>query len=92
MVFFTIGALVDLISLPVTVGFTSATALIIGSSQIKGLLGIRGGSGSGFVSTISTVITKADEIKWPDALLGISSIVILLLIRVDFIIIFFVFI
>lgn len=30
-----LGALVDLISLPVTVGFTSATALIIGASQIK---------------------------------------------------------
>lgn len=30
-----LGALVDLISLPVTVGFTSATALIIGASQLK---------------------------------------------------------
>lgn len=30
-----LGALVDLISLPVTVGFTSATAVIIGTSQLK---------------------------------------------------------
>lgn len=30
-----LGALVDLISLPVTVGFTSATALIIACSQLK---------------------------------------------------------
>lgn len=30
-----VGALVDLISLPVTVGFTSATAVIIGTSQLK---------------------------------------------------------
>lgn len=30
-----LGALVDLISLPVTVGFTSAMAVIIGTSQIK---------------------------------------------------------
>lgn len=30
-----LGALVDLISLPVTIGFTSATALIIGASQLK---------------------------------------------------------
>jgi sodium-independent sulfate anion transporter 11 len=38
-----LGSLVDLISLPVTVGFTSATSLIIGASQLKGLLGIKGG-------------------------------------------------
>lgn len=30
-----VGALVDLISLPVSVGFTSATAVIIASSQLK---------------------------------------------------------
>lgn len=35
MAFLKLGALVDLISLPVTVGFTSATALIIGASQLK---------------------------------------------------------
>lgn len=34
-IYFCLGALVDLISLPVTVGFTSATAVIIGTSQLK---------------------------------------------------------
>lgn len=30
-----VGVLVDLISLPVSVGFTSATAVIIATSQLK---------------------------------------------------------
>lgn len=78
-----LGALVDLISLPVTVGFTSATAVIIGVSQLKGLLGITGGGGSSFVDTIMTVFTKLHEIRTADAVLGFCSIGILLLLRVS---------
>lgn len=78
-----LGALVDLISLPVTVGFTSATAVIIGVSQLKGLLGLAGGGGSSFVATIMTVFTKANEIRTADAALGFCSIGILLLLRVS---------
>lgn len=79
-----LGALVDLISLPVTVGFTSATALIIGASQLKGLLGLQGSSGgSGFLSTVTFVITKFHELRPADALLGVGSIVILLIMRVS---------
>lgn len=77
-----LGALVDLISLPVTVGFTSATAVIIGVSQLKGLLGFTGGGGSSFMATIATVLSRLDEIRTSDAALGICSIGILLLLRV----------
>ncbi|XP_039447034.1 sodium-independent sulfate anion transporter [Culex pipiens pallens] len=76
-----LGALVDLISLPVTVGFTSATALIIGASQLKALLGIRGGSGSGFAETIKTVIEKFGEARVSDSVLGFASIAVLLAMR-----------
>lgn len=78
-----LGALVDLISLPVTVGFTSATALIIGASQLKALLGIRGGSGSGFIQTLATVIDKFDTIRISDTILGVVSITVLLALRVN---------
>lgn len=84
MAFLRLGALVDLISLPVTVGFTSATALIIGVSQLKGLLGLTGGGGSSFVATMTTVLTKLHDIRVSDAVLGFSSIGILLLMRVSF--------
>lgn len=77
-----LGALVDLISLPVTIGFTSATALIIGSSQLKGLLGIQGSSGgSGFTATIKYIFEKIHELRPTDTLLGVGSIAILLLLR-----------
>ncbi|XP_039965088.1 sodium-independent sulfate anion transporter isoform X2 [Bactrocera tryoni] len=77
-----LGALVDLISLPVTVGFTSATAVIIGTSQLKGLLGIRGGGGgSGFMKTMESVFTNLDKIRYGDFTLGIVAITILLLLR-----------
>ncbi|XP_053953552.1 sodium-independent sulfate anion transporter isoform X2 [Anastrepha ludens] len=77
-----LGALVDLISLPVTVGFTSATAVIIGTSQLKGLLGIRGGGGgSGFLKTMQSVFTNLDNIRYGDFTLGIIAITILLLLR-----------
>ncbi|XP_058825058.1 sodium-independent sulfate anion transporter [Topomyia yanbarensis] len=76
-----LGALVDLISLPVTVGFTSATALIIGASQLKALLGIRGGSGSGFAETIKTVIQNIGSARVADSILGLTAIAVLLALR-----------
>lgn len=66
--------------------FTSATALIIGASQLKGLLGLQGGGGSSnFLPTIKFVITRLNEIRPSDALLGIGSIIILLAMRVNII-------
>ncbi|XP_037907919.1 sodium-independent sulfate anion transporter isoform X2 [Hermetia illucens] len=76
-----LGALVDLISLPVTVGFTSATAVIIGTSQIKGLLGLKGGSGASFLDTIGSVFSNIDKVRIPDFTLGIASIIVLLALR-----------
>ncbi|ALC44993.1 CG6928 [Drosophila busckii] len=76
-----LGALVDLISLPVTVGFTSATAVIIGTSQLKGLLGLRGGSGSDFINTMRSVWTNLQHVRHGDLTLGLVSITVLLLLR-----------
>ncbi|KAH8268731.1 hypothetical protein KR018_000028 [Drosophila ironensis] len=76
-----LGALVDLISLPVTVGFTSATAVIIGTSQLKGLLGLKGGSGSAFVNTMKSVFGNLHQVRSGDFTLGMISIIVLLLLR-----------
>ncbi|XP_030372597.1 sodium-independent sulfate anion transporter isoform X1 [Scaptodrosophila lebanonensis] len=76
-----LGALVDLISLPVTVGFTSATAVIIGTSQLKGLLGLRGGSGSDFLNTMKSVFGNLHNVRRGDLTLGLVSISVLLLLR-----------
>ncbi|XP_020801978.1 sodium-independent sulfate anion transporter isoform X3 [Drosophila serrata] len=76
-----LGALVDLISLPVTVGFTSATAVIIGTSQLKGLLGLRGGSGSDFINTMRSVFGNLHQVRRGDFTLGLVSIIVLLVLR-----------
>ncbi|XP_028027039.1 sodium-independent sulfate anion transporter [Bombyx mandarina] len=75
-----LGVLIDFISVPVTVGFTSATSVIIAVSQLKGLLGLQFESG-GFLDTLKKVITNIPKARVEDSTLGISCIVILLLMR-----------
>lgn len=50
---------------------------------IQGLLGLKGGSGAGFLETILSVCNNLDKIKVGDMILGFTSIVILLLLRVS---------
>lgn len=80
-----LGALVDLISMPVTVGFTSATALIIAASQLKGLLGLKGGSGSGFIQTVISVFSNITHTRMGDLILGVVSLAAALGLRVNLI-------
>lgn len=71
----------DFISLPVTVGFTAAAAITIGSSQIKSLLG-QPGSGNEFLDHWINVFNHIKEVKLYDSILGLSTIVLLLLLKV----------
>ncbi|XP_054285137.1 sodium-independent sulfate anion transporter-like [Macrosteles quadrilineatus] len=75
-----LGVLIDFISIPVTVGFTSATSVIIAVSQIKGLLGLKFES-SGFLDTLRKVCLHIDEARFADTMLGGTCIVLLLLLR-----------
>lgn len=75
-----LGVLIDFISVPVTVGFTSATSVIIAVSQLKGLLGLQFKSG-GFLDTVKKVILNIPNARLADSALGISCIIILLLMR-----------
>nr|CAD7414014.1 unnamed protein product [Timema poppensis] len=75
-----LGVLVDFISIPVTVGFTSATSVIIAVSQLKGLLGLSFTS-SGFVDNVKKVYQQIGETRLGDTVLGGVCIVILLLLR-----------
>ncbi|XP_021913078.1 sodium-independent sulfate anion transporter isoform X3 [Zootermopsis nevadensis] len=75
-----LGVLVDFISIPVTVGFTSATSVIIACSQLKGLLGLRF-KANGFLDTLSKVCNHIPETKLWDATLGFTCIGVLLLLR-----------
>lgn len=82
MGFFGLGFLIDFVSGPVSSGFTSAVALIILSSQVKDIFGIKG-KGSTFVEMWSSILDNIEGIRMSDTFLGFGCIVILLLMRVS---------
>lgn len=77
---FGLGFLIDFVSGPVSSGFTSAVALIIFSSQVKDIFGIKS-KGNTFVEMWTSIIENINGIRISDTILGLSCIVILLLMR-----------
>jgi sodium-independent sulfate anion transporter 11 len=75
------GVLIDFISIPVTVGFTSATSVIIVVSQLKGLLGLKISS-QGFLDTLIKVLQNISDASLWDTAMSVSCIMILLFFRV----------
>nr|XP_032523263.1 sodium-independent sulfate anion transporter-like isoform X1 [Danaus plexippus plexippus] len=72
-----LGFLVEFVSLPVVSGFTSAAAITIASSQIKGLLGLKF-KAENFISTWRGVLHHIGETKLEDSLLGLSCCIVLM--------------
>lgn len=73
-----LGALVNLLSVPVIAGFTSAAALTIGLTQVKDLLGLQlSGSSTTFVDGLVQVVPNLESLDPSTALLGVLSIVAL---------------
>ncbi|XP_077294159.1 sodium-independent sulfate anion transporter-like [Arctopsyche grandis] len=75
-----LGFLVDFVSVPVVSGFTSAAALIIGCSQIKGLLGLSYKAET-FIDIWKQVYKNASNIKTGDTVLSVICCIILLSMR-----------
>ncbi|XP_034243364.1 sodium-independent sulfate anion transporter-like isoform X2 [Thrips palmi] len=75
-----LGFVVDFISMPVTVGFTTAAAITIASSQLKGLFGLKGSTDK-FMDSIVNFFERIHEAQLWDSVLGISTIVALLLLQ-----------
>ncbi len=80
---FTSGFLIDFIAAPVVAGFTSAAAFTIATTQIEALLGLKFDD-DGFVNTWVAVFRDIEQTRTWDAVLGFSSIAILLLLRVGY--------
>jgi len=76
-----LGFLLDFISMPVISGFTNAAAIIIGTSQLGTLLGIKGRSES-FIDAISKIINQINKIQLWDTVLGGCSMIVLILLKV----------
>ncbi|XP_046639752.1 sodium-independent sulfate anion transporter-like isoform X2 [Daphnia pulicaria] len=75
------GFLIDFIAAPVVAGFTSAAAFTIATTQIEALLVLEF-EAEGFLNTWIAVIQHIEETKKWDAVLGLSSIAVLLLLRI----------
>ncbi|XP_037073844.1 sodium-independent sulfate anion transporter-like [Pollicipes pollicipes] len=76
-----LGFLVDFFSVPVVSGFVSAASITICSTQLKGLLGIKGSSGKTMIGTLRHVAGHIDETNLWDLLLGTTCILLLLGLR-----------
>ncbi|CAH2036859.1 unnamed protein product, partial [Iphiclides podalirius] len=72
--------LIDFISGPVSVGFTSAAAIIIATTQVKDILGLSFPGGK-FLQVWTGLYEHIGETRLWDTVLGISCIVVLLLLR-----------
>ncbi|KAJ0177503.1 hypothetical protein K1T71_007512 [Dendrolimus kikuchii] len=75
-----LGFLIDFISGPVSVGFTSAAAIIIATTQIKDILGLSFPGGK-FLQVWTGLYEHIGETRLWDSVLGITCIVVLLLLR-----------
>uniref|UniRef100_A0A1Y1MPJ6 SLC26A/SulP transporter domain-containing protein n=1 Tax=Photinus pyralis TaxID=7054 RepID=A0A1Y1MPJ6_PHOPY len=75
-----LGILVDFISIPVTVGFTSATSVIIAVSQFKGLLGLSFSS-SGFLDTLVKVYENIHDSRASDCILSVICVTVLIALK-----------
>ncbi len=77
-----LGALVNLLSVPVIAGFTSAAALTIGLTQVKDLLGLElTGSSATFVDALGGVVPALSTIDPTTALIGGLSLAGLLAVK-----------
>lgn len=75
-----LGFLIDFVSGPVSSGFTSAVALIILSSQVKDIFGIKA-TGNTFVEMWSSIFKDIHNIRVGDTVMGFVCIVVLLMMR-----------
>jgi SulP family sulfate permease len=78
------GFVVNLLSRPVTTGFTSAAALIIGMSQLKHLLGVDLERSLNIFTLLAQAGTKLAQLHPPSLLIGGGGILLLVLLRKRF--------
>ena len=78
---FRLGALVNLISHPVIIGFMNAAAIIIGLSQLSKVMGVPMSRSENFMNDIWAVLQQIGDTHLPTLLMGVSALVLMLLIK-----------
>jgi SulP family sulfate permease len=75
-----LGSLVEFIPYPVTTGFTAGIAVVIGTLQLKDLLGLQlEHRPEGYFELLSALWTHLPAWNWPDLALGVGTLLILML-------------
>lgn len=75
---FRLGFLVNFLSKPVINGFTSGSAIVIGLNQLGNLIGLDLVRNSHIQSLLFEFFTELQKVHWPSALIGISSIILII--------------
>jgi len=78
---FRLGALVNLISHPVIVGFMNAAAIIIGLSQLNKLLGVPMVRSDYFLADIWGVVRQSGDTHLPTLFMGLGALSLMLLLK-----------
>lgn len=78
-----LGFLIQFISYPVTVGFTTAAAITIASGQIKSFFGLTVKSSGDFIDSWRVLFSHIGEIRLWDTLLGVATLLFLLILKVS---------
>jgi sulfate permease, SulP family len=70
---FKLGAIVNLLSSPVVVGFTNAAALIIGLSQLSKIIGVPFPRSDFYLADLWRVVQQIGETHWPTLVFALSA-------------------
>lgn len=70
---FRLGAIVNVLSSPVIVGFTNAAALIIGLSQLSKLIGVPFPRTDAYLADLVRVLEQVPELHWPTLGLALGA-------------------
>lgn len=70
---FRLGAIVNLLSSPVIVGFTNAAALIIGLSQLSKIIGVPFPRSDSYLADLWGVVSQMGSVHWPTLLFALGA-------------------
>ncbi|KAL4132119.1 hypothetical protein QTP88_009329 [Uroleucon formosanum] len=80
MSFAGLGIIVNFISVPVSSGFTSASAILIITSQVKDLIGVKGGGGN-LLKMVRSILDHISNISMGDTAMGFACIAAVMLLK-----------
>jgi len=77
-----LGVVVNFLSHPVIVGFTNAAAIIIATSQLDKIFGVRAEKAAHHYETVwNTVVAVGTQIHWPTFFIGLGAFAIMIVLR-----------